>query len=353
MDERRFAEITGGYGGLRVVVVGDFCLDRYLEIAPALEETSLETGLPAHQVVRVRPQGGGAGNVLANVAAVGPASLAAVGVAGDDGEGYELARVLAGLGANLGGFIRTAARHTFTYTKPLLVRPGQPPEELSRLDIKDHQPMGEELTGRLIADFRAAAEVADVVILMDQAPATANGVLCGAVKRAIADWSAGGGAAGKTVIADSRTDIGGFAGVDIKVNESEVRRHFDDERTGAAELAGKWSAEIGRRVFVTLGPDGMVGAAPDGDVHRVAGVPVGGEIDIVGAGDTVLAHLALALAAGASVAEAITLANLAGSIVVRKIGTTGTAGIEELREALRLISAALPRGGEGNTNYRD
>ena len=334
MDEGRFKEITAGYARLRVVVAGDFCLDRYLEIDPALAETSLETGLPVHQVVNVRPQGGGAGNVLANVAAAAPASLAAVGVAGDDGEGYELARVLAELGASLDGFVRRPERHTFTYTKPLLVRPGQAPEELSRLDIKDHEPMGPELAARVIDNLRAAASAADVVILMDQAPVTANGVLSGEVKRAVAEWSRQGGSAGKTVIADSRTDIGGFAGVDIKVNEPEVRRHFGDPSTEAAKLAGRWSAEIGRRVFVTLGPDGMVGAAPDGQVQRAAGVPVTGEIDIVGAGDTVLAHLALALAAGASVAEAITLANLAGSIVVRKIGTTGTATVEELREAM-------------------
>jgi bifunctional ADP-heptose synthase (sugar kinase/adenylyltransferase) len=62
---------------------------------------------------------------------------------------------------------------------------------------------------------------------------------------------------------------------------------------------------------------------------------VAGPVDIVGAGDCVLANAAMALAAGASVREAIELANLAASVVIRKIGTTGTATRAELAEALR------------------
>ena len=58
MTPARFAEITGRYPSLRLALVGDFCLDRYLEIDPARAETSIETGLPVHNVVRVRSQPG-------------------------------------------------------------------------------------------------------------------------------------------------------------------------------------------------------------------------------------------------------------------------------------------------------
>lgn len=58
MTPARFNEITSRYASLRLAVVGDFCLDRYLEIDPAMQETSIETGLPVHNVVNVRSQPG-------------------------------------------------------------------------------------------------------------------------------------------------------------------------------------------------------------------------------------------------------------------------------------------------------
>jgi len=132
MDAQRFREITSRYPSLRVAVVGDVALDRYLEIDPAIEETSLETGLPVYNVVRVRSEPGAAGNVLANLAALGPRHLAAVGICGDDAEGMALRRALEALGVDLTHFLVRADRTTFTYTKPLLVWKGKPPEELNR-----------------------------------------------------------------------------------------------------------------------------------------------------------------------------------------------------------------------------
>ncbi|KKK99363.1 hypothetical protein LCGC14_2633500, partial [marine sediment metagenome] len=231
-----------------------------MEIDPALEEVSLETSLPAHQVVAVRPQAGGAGTVLANVAALAPAELRAIGVAGDDGEGYELAAALAAMGVNLDGFIRSRRRRTFTYTKPLVITPGRAPEELSRLDIKDRTPMPAELVDEIVASIRSAVAEADVVILMDQATDVASSVLCRAVKLAVAAVVISD--RGTVILADSRTDVGSFANVDIKVNQDELRRHFSDDRTDVEALAARWAEDIGRRVFVTLGADGVVGAAP-------------------------------------------------------------------------------------------
>ena len=95
MNLARFEAITGQYPQLRIAVVGDFCLDRYLEIDPARAETSIETGLPVYNVTRVRAQPGGAGTVLNNLIALGVGTLYPVGFAGEDGEGYELGRALA------------------------------------------------------------------------------------------------------------------------------------------------------------------------------------------------------------------------------------------------------------------
>ncbi len=91
MNTKRFHQITAATP-LSIAVLGDFCLDRYLEIDPARQETSLETGLPVHNVIRVRAQPGGAGTVLNNLVALGVGRIIPLGFAGDDGEGFELVR---------------------------------------------------------------------------------------------------------------------------------------------------------------------------------------------------------------------------------------------------------------------
>src|SRR5438128_651940 len=94
MSPDRVAAITSRYKGLRLAIVGDFCLDRYLEIDPAKNEISIETGLEVYNVVRTRSQPGGAGTILNNLLALGAGSASVVGFCGDDGEGYELLRAL-------------------------------------------------------------------------------------------------------------------------------------------------------------------------------------------------------------------------------------------------------------------
>ena len=74
-----FQEITGRYAALRIAVVGDYSCDRYLEIDPAKTEISIETGLPVHNVTRVRSQPGASGTVLSNLAALGVGELWPVG----------------------------------------------------------------------------------------------------------------------------------------------------------------------------------------------------------------------------------------------------------------------------------
>ena len=95
MDSARFNAIVERYSEpAHRRSLGDFCLDRYLEIDPAKSEISLETGLPVHNVVNVRAQPGGAGTIVNNLCALGVGTIFPVGFVGDDGEGYELSRAL-------------------------------------------------------------------------------------------------------------------------------------------------------------------------------------------------------------------------------------------------------------------
>jgi len=97
-----------------------------------------------------------------------------------------------------------------------------------------------------------------------------------------------------------------------------------------AAVAKRLAVENSRPVFISMAERGLLAATPDGSVHQVSALPLRGEIDVVGAGDSVSANLAAALAAGATVAEALELANAAASVVIHKLGTTGTANPEEL-----------------------
>ena len=122
MDSARFSAIVERYSGLRIAVLGDFCLDRYLEIDPAKAEVSIETGLPVHNVINVRAQPGAAGTIVGNLAALGVGTILPVGIVGDDGEGYELTHALESLaGVRLSHLVRTTHRRTFTYCKPLII----------------------------------------------------------------------------------------------------------------------------------------------------------------------------------------------------------------------------------------
>src|SRR5213593_4703252 len=138
MNAVRFEQITTRYPSLRVAIIGDFCLDRYLEIDPSREEISIETGLAVHNVVNVRSQPGGAGTILNNLVALGIGEIYPVGFAGEDGEGFELRSSLQNRhGVRLDHFWQTNQRRTFTYCKPLVVEAGKPPLELNRFDSKN------------------------------------------------------------------------------------------------------------------------------------------------------------------------------------------------------------------------
>ena len=328
MNPQRCREITARYAGMRVALLGDFCLDRYLEIDPARSETSIETGLPVHNVVNVRAQPGGAGTILNNLSALGVGTILPVGFHGVDGEGFELARAVAARrGVDAAHLLETPQRRTFTYCKPLVLEPGRPPRELSRLDTKNWTPTPPEVEERVIAALRAAARTADAVIVLDQVDIAETGVVTRRVLEAVAGVIAS--RPKLPIIADSRRGLVGFPAVIFKMNAAElaamsglpVSSDLATVRGAAAALARR----NGRPVFVTLSERGMVGALPLGETEWVPSLPIRGPIDVVGAGDSVTANLITALAAGASLLEALELASAAASIVLHQVGTTGAA----------------------------
>jgi rfaE bifunctional protein kinase chain/domain len=343
MTPERFRSLTSRYKELCVAVVGDFCLDRYLEIDVARQETSIETGLVVHNVIRVRAQPGGAGTILNNLVALGVRRIIPVSFCGDDGEGYELRRELAKRpGVDLAHFATSPERRTFTYCKPLVIEPGREPVELSRLDSKNWTPTPVSLAKRLAESLRSIGSEIDALIVLEQVDQAETGVVTRGLLDVIAELAAARPQV--PVLADSRRTLAGWPGLSFKMNAAELSALMGGDVTSSLEAvrlnASALAQENGRPVFVTLAEQGIVGAAPFFPAEHVPALPLRGPIDIVGAGDAVTANLAAALACGAEVGEALTLAAIASSIVIHQLGTTGTACVADLASLLGVVSRA-------------
>jgi rfaE bifunctional protein kinase chain/domain len=329
----RFAELVGRFSGLRVALVGDFCLDRYLEIDPARAERSIETGLEVFNVARVRSQPGGCGTILNNLAALGVGTVYPVGFAGNDGEGYELMHALGQVGCvDLGHFFLTNERRTFSYTKPLVIELGQPPRELNRLDFKNWTPTPKAVQERVAGSLATLAKGVDVMVLLEQVDEAGTGVLAGDLLNALGQIR--NNYPDLLILADSRRGAGHFPAVGLKMNREEFAVLTGEPAnipvSNLCVAVSRLAAKRGQEVFVSLSEEGIVGAVSGSVAEHVPCCPVRGEIDIVGAGDAVMANLATALAAGAESGEAMRLAMAAASVVVHQLGTTGTASPEDL-----------------------
>jgi rfaE bifunctional protein kinase chain/domain len=331
---QRLEEITRRYGGLRIAVVGDLCLDRYFEIDPKKQETSIETNLPVHNVTRVRCQAGAAGTIINNLAALGVGAIYPVAIVGEDGEGFELKRALSAQpGVDLRGIVEAPQRRTFTYTKPLVVESGKAPVELNRLDIKNWTPTPEVLQGQVADLVQELASRVDAIIVMDQVDIAETGVVTKRVLQAIGEIAKRNPEL--LILADSRRSLRGFPKVSLKMNAAEFENLTGSggEVNEIVEKAVELASRFGKHVFITMAERGIIGAS-GGVVERVQAVPVRGEIDIVGAGDSVTANIVAGLAGGGTTREVLELAQLAASIVIHQLGTTGTASVKQIAELL-------------------
>ena len=336
MNAERFAAITARYPSLRVGVVGDFFLDRYLMIDPTKSELSIETGLPVHNVLAVQSRPGAAGTILNNLVALGVGTIHAIGYRGDDGEGYELQRALAAQpGVLLGHFLTSKTRRTPVYCKPLLIEEGKPPVELNRFDSKNWTTTPIDLQMELADRVIEVGSEVDVLLVLEQVDLPDTGVVTPSLNAAVLHVLKERPEV--VVLADSRQGLGHFPPFIFKMNAAELGRMTGGDTSDLAAVkiqASRHATANAQPVFVTLAEQGIVGARPGEPAEHVAAYPIRGPIDIVGAGDSVTANLAVALAAGASLREAMALAMAAASIVIHQLGTTGTASVSSLSKQL-------------------
>ncbi|HZC43175.1 MAG TPA: PfkB family carbohydrate kinase, partial [Acidobacteriaceae bacterium] len=314
---------------LRAAVLGDFCLDAYWELDPSDSEISLETGLPVQRVRHQSYSLGGAGNVVANLVALGVGQVRAIGVMGTDLFGAELLRLLRAYGPAVDDrLIDDPDWQTMVYAKPW-----SGDQERSRVDFGAFNVLSEQTIDCLITALDLAAGENDVVVLNQQISRGVSSLpVIERINQVIAKYP-------KTfflVDARHRPDL--YRGAVLKLNVAEAARFLQETIEGpiTTEQAKRFACRISRRTekptFLTRGELGIL-VADGRTVHEIPGIQVLEKTDPVGAGDTVVAALAAALGSGQDPRTAANLANLAASITVRKLRATGVATQAEILAA--------------------
>ena len=331
----RLVQLLDRMRSRRIVVVGDVMLDRYL--IGETDRLSPEAPVPVVSIRETRSALGGAANVGANVAAVG-ASCLLVGVVGDDSHGTAIRAELAAT--------RIEDRHLViipgrpTTTKSRVLARGQ---QVVRIDEEVDSPVEGQDQERLIAAALAALADADALILEDYN----KGTLTEAVIQAVI---AGAGRRGIPVVVDPKFhNFFGYAGATVfKPNRRELEAALGatldlDKENALQEALSKLRVD---NLLLTLGSEGMVLVTKDQATSQIASL-ARDVYDVSGAGDTVTAWVATALAAGATMREAAHLANYAAGIEVGKSGVAIVAPNEVLaaHEERHDAIGRLRRGG--------
>ena len=340
LTDERLVELVDRFQDSHVAVLGDFFLDKYLDVDPTLVETSVETGKQAHQVVRVRCSPGAAGTVVNNLSALGAGRLRAIGLIGDDGEGYELRRGFESRNCATDFLICASDMATPTYLKPRDLSIAGLAGEHDRYDTKLRCAVPLALERRIIGALDCLLSEIDALIVLDQVESEEadSSILSQTVRNAMMNRAKS--RPDLIVWVDSRCNQSAYRRVIIKCNHFEVlglRQPPPGTTVDENELldaARRLRLANDAPVVVTRGDRGAMVSDPEWTY--VPSVHVDGEIDSTGAGDSFTAGTVLALCTGASLPEAAIFGNLVASISIQQLGSTGVARPDQLAERLRL-----------------
>jgi D-beta-D-heptose 7-phosphate kinase / D-beta-D-heptose 1-phosphate adenosyltransferase len=319
---------VAAFGGKRVLVAGDLMLDRYW--SGEVDRISPEAPVPIVRKAGAYGVPGGAANTACNVAALG-AHVVLFGVTGQDGAGSELRGMLSQRGIDCAHILIAAGRPTTV--KLRIVAHDQ---QIVRIDEEDTSPIDAGLGDAVVKRAARLMPRVDAVLVSDYAKGFATAAVVKGIIGAAARH-------GKPVVVDPKgSDFERYRGATVlKPNRSELAvltglpaRHRDETMHAARHLLRSAGSTA---IVVTEGKDGMTLLRPD--VPEEHFPSFAREVyDVTGAGDTALATLAVALAAGAALGDAVWLANLAAGLAV---GESGTVAIS--REKLAKAMAGLRR----------
>jgi D-glycero-beta-D-manno-heptose-7-phosphate kinase len=327
VDRSRMLALVDALKGRRVAVAGDLIADEFIYGQIARVSREAPVLILNYDSTEIVP--GGAGNAAANVAALGGAARA-VGLIGRDDTGRRLVDTLKRRRVDVSGVAHPAGYRTPTKTRILAGGIHSAKQQVVRIDRAASAGADDRARGAFNKRVVAAVRGCDALLVSDYGSGLVTPALAADARRVMRM---------PIVLVDSRYQLLRYRGMTACTpNESEVEQALgvrigDNVRT--LERAGR---ELLRRtraaaVLITRGSRGMALFQPD---TRTEHIPIFGSdqiADVTGAGDTVIATMTLALAAGATFVEAAHLANVAGGLVVMKRGTA-TISASELRQAI-------------------
>jgi len=320
-----------------VLVVGDLMLDEYL-IGRATR-LSREAPVPVLERTRRHVVPGGAANPAVNIARL-EGHAVAVGVIGDDPAGQELEHALRTAGVNTDGLVVDPSRPTTTKTRILAEGSFVHGQHLARIDYVDRRPLDGAVEAALLERLSRLAPGAGAVVVSNYR----NGVVTDGL---IAHCVALRERCGLPLLVDSQGGLSRFRGFDlVKCNRAEAEAELGEPLRPAGEGRAAQLAALRTRcragaVVVTLGEEGI--AWLDGEGYGEWPPPRRATVfDVTGAGDTVMAVLALALLAGLPLTRACWLANVAAGLVLQVLGNYAPTRAELAAQAA-LHAAEEPR----------
>jgi D-glycero-beta-D-manno-heptose-7-phosphate kinase len=321
VDPRRAADLIGRFPGLPVLVVGDVMLDRF--IVGRVTRISPEAPVPVVQFESEYVRLGGAANVANNIASLG-GTATLVGTVGADAAGARLRSELSAVGVGVEGIITDASRPTTEKVRIVTERN----QQVARVDYERDTDVSADIERALVERARHLAAASNTLLVSDYL----KGTITRPLVQALLETK-------RRVIIDPKIPhLACYAGASLITpnhHEAEIATHCrirseDDAREAAREFRARAQCDA---VLITRGEHGMW--LSDAQTEGAIGAVTREVADVTGAGDTVVATLALALAAEATFAEAAVLANHAAGIVVGKFGPA-TVSADELRASLRL-----------------
>jgi D-glycero-beta-D-manno-heptose-7-phosphate kinase len=327
----RLLDLVDGFAGIRVAVFGDLLADEFVYGRISRVSREAPVLILDYDTSEVVP--GGAGNAANNVAALGGAAMA-IGVVGDDEAGARLLETMRDR-VDVRGVVTHAALETPTKTRILAGGVHSAKQQVVRIDRGSGQGVPEDARPAVARRLSAAMARCDALLVSDYG----SGLVTPAAVAAARKLLKGPGRLQPPMLVDSRHQLLKYRGMAMCTpNESEVEQLFGvriGDNLRALEKAGRalLTRTSAGAVLVTRGSRGMALLEPG---RPTVHIPIFGSdqiADVTGAGDTVIATMTLALAAGASCEEGARLANYAGGLVVMKRGTA-TVSADELKQAI-------------------
>ena len=324
-QDKNLISIVKRFADQRIVIIGDAIADKFLHGSISRVSREAPVFILRHQQTETLP--GGAANCAMNLVALG-ARVSLISVTGDDESGNELRAKLEAAGVDIDGVIVSEKLQTTTKVRILAGHSHSSKQQVIRIDYEGAPLSDENVRSAILDRLRHALNSANACVISDYNYGVVDARAAELIRKT----------ADVPVLVDSRFRLSEFTGFTAATPNQEEVENLAGAPISSTEALETAAKELKQRLghhalLVTRGNRGMTllqGDAAPAHIHAVGAQQA---VDVTGAGDTVIATFALALASGASFTDAARLANYAGGLVVMKRGTA-TVSAAELRHAV-------------------